>query len=60
MTCSGHTVGKGWYSWWYGCHPDPRLRQNAGGVPAVPTFNGDKDFYVTAMERHWAAAATRT
>ena len=25
---------------------------NTGGAPAVPTFNGDKAFYVTATERH--------
>lgn len=52
-TCSGHTVGKG-----VGTVDSPTVTlihasvTNTGGAPAVPTFNGDKAFYVTATERH--------
>ena len=52
-TCSGHTVGKGVGT--AGGTAATLIHAsvtNAGGVPAVPTFNGDKDFYVTATERH--------
>ena len=53
VTCSGHTVGKGVGT--AGGTAATLIHAsvtNAGGVPAVPTFNGDKDFYVTATERH--------
>lgn len=52
-TCSGHTVGEG-----VGTVDSPTVTlihasvTNTGGAPAVPTFNGDKAFYVTATERH--------